>query len=168
MDKILEHINGEPHNDGVIVVADDVVTFVDATTRAVGEYIHPDVSACAVTLASAHDTGTATGNLSGTSKWNSYGPGAVSTERAPLYSQVRSGNNVVSTIYVDLTGLKADNDEGDIIGLAATDGAYIGKYVAATMGVLTKVEVSCVELPTVSGGSGTLLADIDVITATLA
>ena len=37
MDAILQAINGGPHSDGFITVADDVVTFVDATTRALGD-----------------------------------------------------------------------------------------------------------------------------------
>lgn len=165
MDAILDGINGNPHNDGFIVIADDVVTFTDNTTRTVGEYIHGDISACTVTLAAAHGTAQArtfAGASGGTTVWHSYGAGAISTEVAPTYAQHVVGEDIITTIKVDLTALGCQGDAAnDVIGLPAGGAAYIGKYIAADMGaVIYKAEVDVLEVP--GEGTATITTDIDV------
>ena len=70
------------------------------------------------------------------------------------------GRDIISTVLLDFTGLKAEQDEDDVIGLGAGGAAYFAKYLTATMGILYKIEVTCLEVPTVS--SGTLLLDYDI------
>ena len=160
MDAILEAINGGPHSDGFVVIADDVVTFIDASTRGIGDYIHPDISACTVNLASAN-AGAVTAYSGGTTYWSSYGAGAISTSSAPAYEQTKLGNDIISTILIDLTNLACKGDAAhDAIGLAAGGAAYIAKYKTATMGILYKAEVLCLEVP--GEGTATITTDIDI------
>tara|TARA_R100000458_G_C8231391_1_gene212973 strand:+ start:81 stop:689 length:609 start_codon:yes stop_codon:yes gene_type:complete len=58
--------------------------------------------------------------------------------------------DIITTIEIGLKGLKSASDDGDIIGLDGTDGAYLIQYQTATHGILYKSEVICVELPTAS------------------
>ena len=52
--KIIQAINGGPHDDGWIVVADDTTTDYDASTRA-AVYIHEDITSVgAITIAAAN------------------------------------------------------------------------------------------------------------------
>jgi hypothetical protein len=46
MDAIIGAINGGPHSDGFIVVADDCTTHVFAPTARTAVYIHPDLTSC--------------------------------------------------------------------------------------------------------------------------
>ena len=95
-----------------------------------------------------------------------HGAGAISTEVAPAhYRYTAPDGSLVNTIDLDLTGLKSYNDEGDVIGLDGVAGAYVTKYVASTFGVLYKVEMSCLELPTASSN---VALDFDLISATSA
>lgn len=159
---ILQAING---NDDFIVVADDVVTFTDNTTRGSGEYIHHRITACNITIADTLDFDAANAVTGATEAtlWNSYGEGAVSTSSAPTYSQVRVGDEIISTIEIDLTGLLVKGTaKGDAIGLdgsSAVKNAWISRYYEATMGKLYKVEFICMEVPTHT--SGTITTDID-------
>ena len=52
--KIIQAINGGPHDDGWIVVADDTTTDYDASTRS-AVYIHSDITSVgAITIAAAN------------------------------------------------------------------------------------------------------------------
>ena len=52
--RIIQAINGGPHDDGWIVVADDTTTDFDATTRA-AVYLHPDITSVgAINIAAAN------------------------------------------------------------------------------------------------------------------
>ena len=62
----------------------------------------------------------------------------------------------VTTILVDLEGMKSKNDEGDVIGIAGTANSYLMKWETARHGVAYKLEMACLEAPT--GGS----EDIDL------
>ena len=96
-----------------------------------------------------------------------YGAGAISTEIAPSTFVQNVGGDIVTTIQVDLTGLKKKSDVGDVIGLDGVAGAYLLQYVATRQGILYKVEMSCIELPTGTN----VLKDFDLIansSATLA
>ena len=90
------------------------------------------------------------GNITTTDESATYGAGALSTEIAPSTKIYNFMGDIITTIQVDLTGLKSANDDGDIIGLDGTDGAYLLQYKTATHGILYKSEVICVELPTAS------------------
>ena len=92
-------------------------------------------------------TGAVTGSVN---ESDGHGAGAIGTEVAPVKSIITLNDQIITTIKLDLTGLKAYNDDGDIIGKDATDGAYLLQYVTATHGILYKAEISCIELPTAS------------------
>jgi hypothetical protein len=92
------------------------------------------------------------------------GPGAISTEVAPATRVSQINDEIVTTIAMDLTGLKKKSDVGDVIGLDGVDGAYLLQYKTATHGILHRVEVSCLELPTGTN----VLKDFDLITASSA
>ena len=91
-----------------------------------------------------------------------YGLGALSTEVAPKSFIQTIGGDIITTIEVDLTGLKSKNDVGDVIGVASTAGAYIAEVSDAVNGIIYKVEMSCLELPTASSNVG---LDIDIASA---
>ena len=96
-----------------------------------------------------------------------YGAGAISTEVAPSTFIQNVGGDIVTTIQVDLTGLKKKSDVGDVIGLDGVSGAYLLQFLSAKHGILYKVEMSCIELPTGTN----VLKDFDLIansSATLA
>jgi hypothetical protein len=96
-----------------------------------------------------------------------YGAGAISTEVAPSTFIQNVGGDIITTIQVDLTGLKKASDVGDVIGLDGVNGAYLLQFLSAKHGILYKVEVSCIELPTGTN----VLKDFDLIvnsSATLA
>jgi hypothetical protein len=62
----------------------------------------------------------------------------------------------ITTILVDIEGMKSKNDEGDVIGIAGTNSASLMKWDTAKHGILYKVEMACLEAPT--GGT----EDIDL------
>ena len=75
----------------------------------------------------------------------------------------------VTTILVDLEGMKSKNDEGDVIGIAGTANSYLMKWETARHGVAYKLEMACLEAPTGgtedidlrSNSSGTATYDTD-------
>jgi hypothetical protein len=86
-----------------------------------------------------------------------HGAGAIGTYAAPK-TYIRTVNGeIVTTIKVDLTGLASVNTSDDVIGLAAGGAAYLLQYIAATHGIVYKIEMSCIETP---AGGGT---DINVV-----
>ena len=96
-----------------------------------------------------------------------YGAGAISTEVAPSTFIQNVGGDIITTIQVDLTGLKKKSDVGDVIGLDGVSCAYLLQFLSAKHGILYKVEMSCIELPTGTN----VLKDFDLIansSATLA
>lgn len=157
---IMRAING---SDNFIVIADDVTTFTDNTTRGSGEYIHPNVTACDIYVADTldYDVAIARTGTQGASKWHSYSAGAVAAT-TPAYSQTRVGKEIISTIEIDLENLRVKGStKGDAIALVGgSDGdyAFIAKYLQADMGVLYKAEAICMEVP---AGTGTITTDID-------
>ena len=100
---------------------------------------------------------TATAGLSGPASAPA-GAGLLSTEIAVAAYQTKINEEIVTTYKVDLTGLAGNNDEGDVIGLAAGGNAYIDRVVTSTHGVIHKVEMTCLEVPT--SGAGTSLAGL--------
>jgi len=90
-----------------------------------------------------------------------HGAGAIGTAFAPrTYRYTRDGT-IITEIHVDLTGLACKGDAAkDAIGLAAGGAAYIGRYVAATYGIVYRVEMTCLKTPT--EGTATITTDIDL------
>tara|TARA_R100000234_G_scaffold61137_1_gene36979 strand:+ start:311 stop:931 length:621 start_codon:yes stop_codon:yes gene_type:complete len=88
-----------------------------------------------------------------------YGAGAVSTEIAPQTFIQDVGGEIITTILVDLTGLKTKSTAQRVIGLASGGAAYLLEYKASTSGILYKAEMECLELPT---GGGDVNLDIDI------
>ncbi len=87
------------------------------------------------------------------------GAGLVGTGTAPSQTILTVNDEIITTTKIDLTGLKKKSDIGDVIGKAGTNSAYIAIYSAATHGILHKIEISCVELPTATNA----LLDFDLI-----
>lgn len=84
-----------------------------------------------------------------------HGDGAVGTAFAPrTYRWIENGR-IITEIEIDLTGLDSSGSANDVIGLDGSTGAYIGRNVILTNGVIHRVEMTCLEVPT--GG------DADVI-----
>lgn len=88
-----------------------------------------------------------------------HGAGAISTEIAPKTYIERVGGDFVTTIEVDLTGFSAENDIDDVIGITGTDAAYLTELTTARNGIIYKVEMSCLELPTAASN---VLLDFDL------
>lgn len=156
---IMRAINGR---DEFIVVADSVTTFTDESKRAVGEYIHPEISACDITIADTlgFPESKAVSGTSHATKFNSYAVGAASAT-VPAYSQTRVGKEIITTIELDLENLGVEGTAAkDVIGIeTAAPNAWIARYYTADMGTLYKAEIICTELITAS--AGTITTDID-------
>ena len=109
-------------------------------------------------------SGVIRGTLGGTTLSTSFGAGAVSTGSGaagnPQYARTEVGGVIVTTIKVDLMGLKSKGgNAGDAIGVG-TNPAYIYKNVVAENGVIFKQEIACLELP--AAASGTITTDINL------
>ncbi len=158
---LLACINSHPSKGGFIIVANANAAAVTTGTEYNSVFNGLGLSTVAITqdtdLTPTHIAGVS----GGTTLFNSYGAGALSTEVAPQYRQKTTGTEVLTEILVDLTNLSCKGDAAnDVIGLAAGGAAYIGKYVQATMGILYKVEVICLEVP--GQGTATITTDIDI------
>jgi hypothetical protein len=95
------------------------------------------------------------------------GAGAVGTGGSlTTYRYSLPNGDIVTEIQVDITGLGCKGDAADdVIGVVtAAPDAYIGRYVVATYGVVYRVEMICVELPT--EGTATITTDIDIASGT--
>jgi len=91
-----------------------------------------------------------------------FGAGAVGTGNigAPKGFQRKEDGKIITTVKFDVKGLKSKNTANDIIGLVSTTpvvGAYIWKLDSATMGLIYKAELACLQTP--AGGD----PDIDLI-----
>jgi len=62
----------------------------------------------------------------------------------------------VTTILVDIEGMKSKDDDGDVIGINGTHSSSLMRWETARHGVCYKAEMACIEAPT--GGT----ADIDL------
>jgi len=96
-----------------------------------------------------------------------YGPGAgmIGTNGSCEVFVHEVGKEIVTTVEIDLTGLKKKSDVGDAIGVDGTDGAYLFQYKAGTHGILYRIEVICIELPTAASN---VLLDFDIISQSAA
>ena len=163
-------VNANPQKGQFIRVFDGETG--TATTKS--SFINPVFKGLGVTEATIKEasgtTGTITGVSGGTTRAASYGTGAISTGTvapgAPQYARTTVGDIIVTTIKVDLTGLGGISDDGDVIGIASgTPAAYVYKNVEVDNGVIFKVEMTCIEVPTSSSNN---LADIDLFSASSA
>lgn len=60
----------------------------------------------------------------------------------------RSGDLIVTEIFIDLTGLNSKNTDGDIIGVnGTTNPCYIGQVTAALNGTIVGAKIECLETP---------------------
>jgi len=152
---VLRCVNATPHSGGFVVVADAETGTATTKSSNFNKCLDGLVTAVAIT----QDVNGFDQAVVGTSKSTSYGAGALSTEHAPRIYQYQERGVIISKILLDLTGLAGNNDEGDVIGLAAGGAAYIFKYVSSESGIIFRVDMTCLEVPT--SGSNNLL-DIDL------
>lgn len=87
------------------------------------------------------------------------GPGTVGTGTILKQSIAKSGDLIITSILVDLTGLNSGGAAGDIIGKNGEGAAYITRLSAAN-GTITGIRMTCLEAP--AGGDD----DIDLYSAT--
>ena len=154
-------MHANPQHGGFVVM-------VDAETgTAVNKdpFINPVFRGLGVTVPDLKTVGTSAGKLrgvaAGTTFAHSYGLGATSTGAgAPQYARTTVGDVIITTIKIDLQGLKAKGGAaGDAIGVG-TNPAYIYKNIPNENGIIFKQEISCLELPTAA--SGTVTDDINL------
>ena len=91
-----------------------------------------------------------------------HGAGAIGTGSlgAPQTRRWLENGVIVTEIKVDITGLHCKGDAADdVIGLAA-GAAYLYRNVVADNGIITKMTVECLVLPT--QGTATITTDIDM------
>tara|TARA_R110000796_G_scaffold179971_1_gene296535 strand:+ start:1733 stop:2713 length:981 start_codon:yes stop_codon:yes gene_type:complete len=95
-----------------------------------------------------------------------YGPGFYNSSYGSVepsaYIQT-IGGQIITTIEIDLTGLKSNTTADRLIGRDGTKGAYMWEYLESESGVVYKIEMSCLELPTASSNVG---LDIDLYSST--
>ena len=53
----------------------------------------------------------------------------------------------ITTLLVDIEGMKSKDDEGDVIGIATVGSSYLMKWETAIHGILYKIEMACLEAP---------------------
>ena len=154
---VMACINAHPSEGGFIVVANANAAAVTAGTEYNKVFNGLGMSTVAITEV---ETGGISGASGGTTESTSFGVGVRGTEIAPQYSRSRIGRDIITTVLIDLTGLANKNDVDDVIGLAAGGAAYFYKNVTAENGIIHKIELSCLELPTASSNVG---LDIDIV-----
>jgi len=117
-----------------------------------------------------HLTGNVTGEITvlGAVETAEHGAGAIGTAFAPKTYRYNAPNgDIITEIQIDLTGLESSGSANDVIGLTGGSPAYIGRNVVATNGIIYKVEMTCLEVPTggdadvilVQGSTGTEAVD---------
>ena len=160
---VLACMNAHPSKGGFVIVANANVAAL-TTLAEFSEALGGFVTGVAIT----QDVTGATSRNDiadlGTTYSYSYGSGMISTgtgaNGAPqIFQETTNGRDIITSIEIDLTGLTSKNDTGDVIGINGTDGAYFFKNVAAEIGVITKIEMICLELPTASSNVN---LDIDI------
>jgi hypothetical protein len=154
---VMACINAHPSEGGFIVVANSNAAAVTAGTEYNKVFNGLGMSTVAITEV---ETGGITGASGGTTASTSYGAGMISTEIVPQYTRAKVGRDIITTVLIDLTGLANKNDVDDVIGLAAGGAAYFYKNVVAENGIIHKIEMTCLELPTASSNVG---LDIDLV-----
>ena len=140
---------------------DALLSLADGVGDIVGEISVSGNTTFSSTLAT---TGliTATAGVNGASVARQGTDGLAGTGTAPTVNILTVGDEIITTVKIDLTGLGQSNDVGDVIGRTGVNNAYMFLYSAATHGVFHKIEISCVELPTSASDN---LLDFDIISA---
>ena len=154
---VMACVNAHPSDGGFIVVANANAAAVTTGTEYNKVFNGLGMSTVAITEA---ETGGITGASGGTTESTSYGAGMISTEIVPQYTRAKVGRDIITTVLIDLTGLANKNDVDDVIGLAAGGAAYFYKNVVAENGIIHKIEMTCLELPTASSNVG---LDVDLV-----
>jgi len=162
--KHLESLMNSNPTDGFVVVADFEDTR-DHTGGTKSQIISHEMSKLGVTALAINDHSAGLGEKSSPgagTNWDSSGAGAVSTAGAPIHSKARDNNgSIVTKILVNLDGMLCKGDAAnDVLGITGGGAAYIGRYVAADMGILYKAEVACLEIP--GQQTATITTDIDI------
>lgn len=104
------------------------------------------------------DTATIT-NLSSAVLSAEHGAGLIGTAATPVTYRRTENGIIISDFKIDLTGLASVATANDVIGLAAGGNAYFGQNVVATVGIIYKMELICLETP--AGGDD----DVNVVVA---
>ena len=90
-----------------------------------------------------------------------HGTGFVSTAFAPITTRRTVNGTIITEIKFDMDGLAVQGTTGkDVIGLSAAASSYFGRYVVATYGVVYRMEVICLVLPTEE--TATITLDLDI------
>jgi len=153
-------LNSSQTNGGFVRVFD----LETGTAVSKSNFINPAFNGLGISAVSIINTsggeGVITGELSGTAASTSYGAGAVGTGAgAPQYARTMVGDIIMTTIRVDITGLKAKGgNAGDAIGLGTTP-AYIYKNVVAENGIIFRQNIRSLEVPT---STNTVTDDINL------
>ena len=159
---VMACVNASPSEGGFVVVANANAAGLTFGT----EYNKVFEGLGMSTVAIREDKfGGIIGDKAGTTDSTSYGEGiiGVGTATVPRYHRYKQGQDIITTMTMDLTGLTSKNDVDDIIGLAAGGAAYFYKRVDSVNGEIYKIEMSCLELPTASSNPG---LDIDIVAET--
>lgn len=86
-----------------------------------------------------------------------HGAGAVGTAFAPRTYRWFENEDIIKEIQIDLTGLDSSGTANDVIGLDSSgDPAYLGQQNVEEDGIIYKVEMTCLEVPT-AGDADVLL-----------
>tara|TARA_R110000744_G_scaffold12236_1_gene36511 strand:+ start:43 stop:948 length:906 start_codon:yes stop_codon:yes gene_type:complete len=162
---VMACINARPSKGGFIIVAN--ANAAALTTGVEYNKVFDGLGLSTVSITEV-ETGGVTGIAGDTTHSTSYGVGLIGTTTGntpPAYNRSKIGNEIVTSVVVDLTGMTNKSDDGDVIGLAAGGAAYFFKYAAAETGTIYKIEMSCLELPTASSNVG---LDIDLFSSSSA
>tara|TARA_R110000765_G_scaffold180568_1_gene286539 strand:+ start:98 stop:982 length:885 start_codon:yes stop_codon:yes gene_type:complete len=144
-------MNSAPSHGGFVVVADSDVAGASKSAE-YSPAFENDVTTVAITETKLSSVLAAT-----------HGAGLIGTSVAPATRRWIENGTVVTEIKVDITGLGVKGDAAnDVIGLAAGGAAYVVRNVEAAggTGIITKMTVQCIELPT--QGTATITTDIDM------
>ena len=104
--------------------------------------------------------GDLTGDILATAASAEHGIGSIGTAATPVTSRREENSFIVTEHKFDVTGLKSGAVGDSTIGIASTGAggvAFIGRNILANNGVVTKVELICIETP--AGGDD----DINVV-----
>tara|TARA_R100001463_G_scaffold22897_1_gene54914 strand:+ start:83 stop:1000 length:918 start_codon:yes stop_codon:yes gene_type:complete len=155
---VMACINASPSEGGFVVVANSNAAGLTFGTEYNKVFDGLGMSTVAIT---EEKLGGLVGDKAGTIDSTSFGEGIIGVGSAtvPRYHRYKQGQDIITTMTVDLTGSTSNNVVDDIIGKAAGGAAYWYKRVDSVNGVIYKIEMSCLELPTASSNPG---LDIDI------
>jgi len=162
INSFIDCLSANRQHGGIVTVVDKESGTAVNKTANVNTIFNGLVSGIAITAVAE---GSIQGVAGGTTLSTSYGAGIVSTGAgAPQYARKRIGDMIVTTICMDLQGLGAKNDDGDVIGIASgAPDAYFYKLAKAENGNIFKVEMACIE--NITSGSNNL-TDLDLVAST--